>query len=85
MRHLYAILPIVHWDGPNPIIHICEVDISLKSTILNEELELLEVSNTNYEVKLREINFEWLRDTLVELARRYRVYWSSAEGITSSN
>ncbi|KAH0685357.1 hypothetical protein KY284_015910 [Solanum tuberosum] len=31
------------------------------------------------------MDLEWLRDTLVEPARRNRVYWPTVEGITSTD
>uniref|UniRef100_M1DUM8 Uncharacterized protein n=1 Tax=Solanum tuberosum TaxID=4113 RepID=M1DUM8_SOLTU len=52
----------------------------MNATAINEALEVLEISNVDYEAKLREIDLEWLRDTLVEPASRDRVYWPTAEG-----
>uniref|UniRef100_M1DCS3 Putative plant transposon protein domain-containing protein n=1 Tax=Solanum tuberosum TaxID=4113 RepID=M1DCS3_SOLTU len=81
----YARLMEFGWEYPSPIIRIRGVDISLNATTLNEVLELPEVSNAEYEAKLREMDLEWLRDTLVEPTRRDKVYWPSAEGINSAD
>lgn len=63
----------MRWDYPHPIIRILEVDIPSNVTFINEVLEVSKVSNAEYEAKLREIDLEWLRDTLVEPAHRDQV------------
>uniref|UniRef100_M1DXI4 Putative plant transposon protein domain-containing protein n=1 Tax=Solanum tuberosum TaxID=4113 RepID=M1DXI4_SOLTU len=68
-----------------PAIRIWGVDIPTNATALNEALEVPEVSNAEYEAKLRGMDLEWLRDTLVEPTRRDRVYWATAEGIISTD
>ncbi|KAH0699046.1 hypothetical protein KY284_013261 [Solanum tuberosum] len=85
VRKFYAILPTVQWDDFHPIFRIWRVDIPLNATIINEALEFPEVPNAEYEAKLREIELGWLRDTMIEPARRDQVYWATAEGITNSN
>uniref|UniRef100_M1DTD4 Uncharacterized protein n=1 Tax=Solanum tuberosum TaxID=4113 RepID=M1DTD4_SOLTU len=59
--------------------------IPLNATTINEVLEVPDVSNADYEAKLREIDLGWLRDTLVEPTLRDRVYWPTTEGITSAD
>uniref|UniRef100_M1DZD2 Putative plant transposon protein domain-containing protein n=1 Tax=Solanum tuberosum TaxID=4113 RepID=M1DZD2_SOLTU len=61
------------------------LDIPLNDTFINEALEFTEVSNAEYEAKLREIDLGWLRDTLIEPAHWGQVYWVTVEGITSSD
>uniref|UniRef100_M1DMY5 Putative plant transposon protein domain-containing protein n=1 Tax=Solanum tuberosum TaxID=4113 RepID=M1DMY5_SOLTU len=75
----------MQWDNPHPVIRIRGVDISLNATAINEALEVPEVPNYEYETRLREIDLEWLRDTLVEPTRWDQVHWATAEGITSTN
>ncbi|KAH0722512.1 hypothetical protein KY290_005161 [Solanum tuberosum] len=57
------------WDDSHPVIRIQGVDIPLNATTVNEALEVPEVSNAEYEAKLREMDLEWLRDNLVEPER----------------
>uniref|UniRef100_M1DP76 Putative plant transposon protein domain-containing protein n=1 Tax=Solanum tuberosum TaxID=4113 RepID=M1DP76_SOLTU len=83
VNEFYAILPTVRWDEPHPIIRIRGVDIPLNATIINEALEVPEVSNGEYEAKLREMDLGWLREILIEHAHRYQVYWATVEGLTS--
>uniref|UniRef100_M1DK41 Putative plant transposon protein domain-containing protein n=1 Tax=Solanum tuberosum TaxID=4113 RepID=M1DK41_SOLTU len=59
------------------------VDITQNATAINEVLELSIVPNAKFEAKLREMDLEWLRDTLVERTCWDQVYWATAEGITS--
>ncbi|KAH0722485.1 hypothetical protein KY290_005135 [Solanum tuberosum] len=85
VKEFYAILPTVRWDDSYPVIRIRGVDIPLNATAINEALEVSEISNAKYEAKLREMDLEWLRYTLVEHARWDQVYWATAEGITSTD
>uniref|UniRef100_M1D8X6 Putative plant transposon protein domain-containing protein n=1 Tax=Solanum tuberosum TaxID=4113 RepID=M1D8X6_SOLTU len=85
VKEFYAILPTVRWDDSYPVIRIRGVDIPLNATAINEALEVSEISNAKYEAKLREMDLEWLRYTLVEPARWDQVYWATAEGITSTD
>uniref|UniRef100_M1DIE0 Putative plant transposon protein domain-containing protein n=1 Tax=Solanum tuberosum TaxID=4113 RepID=M1DIE0_SOLTU len=75
----------VREDNPHPSLRIRGFDIPLNATTINEVLELPEVSNMLYEVKLRVMDLGWLRDMLVEHVRRDNVYWPSAESITSAD
>ncbi|XP_049406251.1 trans-resveratrol di-O-methyltransferase-like [Solanum stenotomum] len=85
LMEFYAILPNVQCDNSHLIIRIRRVDIPLNATAMNESLEVSEVPNHEYEVKLRDMDLEWLRDTLVEPTRWDRVHWAIVEGITSSD
>jgi len=67
------------------LVTISIIYIPLNAIAINESLEVSEVSNAEYEAYLREMDLEWLRDTLVEPARRDQVYWDTAEGITSTD
>uniref|UniRef100_M1DM49 Uncharacterized protein n=1 Tax=Solanum tuberosum TaxID=4113 RepID=M1DM49_SOLTU len=51
----------------------------------NWVLEVPEASNAEYESKLRDMDLGWLRDALVEPARRDRVYWYITKVITSKD
>ncbi|KAH0685721.1 hypothetical protein KY290_017249 [Solanum tuberosum] len=69
-------------DDPHPVIRIRGVDIPLNATTFNEALVVPEVLNHKYEARIREMDLEWLRDTLVEPTRQDQVYWATVEGIT---
>uniref|UniRef100_M1DFG3 Putative plant transposon protein domain-containing protein n=1 Tax=Solanum tuberosum TaxID=4113 RepID=M1DFG3_SOLTU len=73
------------WDDSHPVIRITGVDIPLNATAINEALEVQEVPNHEYEARLREMDVEWLRDTLVQPTRWDQVYWAITEGITSTD
>lgn len=57
----------------------------LNATALKKVLELLEVSDGEYEVNMKEMNLDWLRDIVIKPARRDQVYWATIEGKISTN
>uniref|UniRef100_M1DN20 Putative plant transposon protein domain-containing protein n=1 Tax=Solanum tuberosum TaxID=4113 RepID=M1DN20_SOLTU len=61
------------------------VYIPLNATAINEALKLPKVLNVEYEAKLWEMDLGWLRNTLIKPVRRDQVYWSTTDGITSSD
>ncbi|KAH0698473.1 hypothetical protein KY284_012688 [Solanum tuberosum] len=66
----YAIHPTVGWDDFYPAIRVRGFDIPLNATTINEVLNLPDVPNVEFEAKIRQMDLEWLRDTLVEPTRR---------------
>ena len=69
MRKFYSILPIVCLEGPYLVIHVWGVDIPLNITTINEVMEVPEAPNLEYEAKIKEMDLEWLRDTIVDPAK----------------
>ena len=69
VRKLYSILPIVCLEGPYLVIRVWGVDIPLNTTTINEVMEVPEVPNLEYKAKRKEMDLEWLRDTIVDPAK----------------
>uniref|UniRef100_M1D8A5 Uncharacterized protein n=1 Tax=Solanum tuberosum TaxID=4113 RepID=M1D8A5_SOLTU len=59
---------LLNFEEKAPAFH--GVDILLNAITINEALEVSEVLNAEYEAKLREMDLGWLRETLIEPARR---------------
>ena len=69
-------------DVPYPVICIWRDETPLNANTINAVFEVTEVPNFTFEDKLREIDLEWLRDTIVDPARQDQVYWGKTEGLT---
>lgn len=66
VRQFYDILFAMFWEDPHPFFRVWRVYIPLKSYAINKALEVQEVPNHAYENRLREMDLECLRDTLVD-------------------
>lgn len=84
VRGFYAILVVVCWDNPNPTIRIIRVDFSVDAETINEVLELLEVSNPEFDARIKGMDLVWLRNTQIEEMFRDQVYEATTKGITSN-
>lgn len=51
VREFYVIFPTMLWDKPKPIICIGRVDVLMDIGTINEELVVLNVSNSRYMIK----------------------------------
>lgn len=51
----------------------------MNATTINEVLEVPEVPNIEYKASLKDIDFEWLRDTIMDPTKRDHVYWATGE------
>lgn len=52
---------------------------------INMVLEVLNASNAEYEIKLREMDLTWVWDIMVGKNSRCQVFWATIERITSTH
>ncbi|KAM3270108.1 hypothetical protein P3S67_030014 [Capsicum chacoense] len=85
VREFYSMLPTVRWDDPHPTICIREVHVPVDVANINMVLGVPNISNADFEAKYKEMDLQWLRDTLIAKADWGKVYWTRKEGIHSTH